>query len=204
MTGRAPWGDQAGFTLAELLVATLMSVIVLAAAVGAFHFGLHATLATADRAEAQQNARWALQRMIQEIRGAGYDPTAIPPGYNFDAVVNQTTNSLTVQSDLNGNGVLDTPAGCDPAAAAERVRYRLVGDTLTRSTDPGNPACEVAVVGGVQALTFAYLAEDGVTPAATPAAIRTIAVTVRTAPSSPDPRFPGDAIMADRVRLRNR
>ncbi len=198
------WRDQAGFTLAELLVAVLMSVIVLAAAVGAFHFGLQATLATTDRAEAQQNARWALERMIQEIRGAGYDPTAIPPGYNFEAVVNQTATSLTVQSDLNGNGVLDAPAGCDPAAVAERVRYRLVGDTLTRSTDPGNPACEVAVVGGVQALTFAYLAEDGVTPALSPDTIRTVAVSVRTVPSTPDPRFPGDAVMVDRVRLRNR
>lgn len=204
MTNLRACRDQSGFTLAELLVALLMSVLVLAAGVSAFQFGLTATLATSDRAEAQQNARWAVERMIQEIRGAGFDPTRVPPAFNFDAIANQTATSLVLQNDFNGNGALDPPGACDPTATTERVQYRLLNGTLTRSTDPANPACEVAVVGGVQALAFTYFQEDGVTPAAAPADIRVVAVTITTVPSAADPRFPGQATMVDRVRLRNR
>lgn len=190
-----------GFTLVELLVALVVAVLVAAAASTAFQLGTRTLLAAAAQTEAQQNARWALERMISEIRGAGYDPTGRPPAYTFDPIVGATPTSLTIQSDFNGNGILDPPGACDPTAVTERVAYRLSGTQLLRATDPPANACESVVVSGVTALRFTYLDADG-NPAATPAAIRTVVVTVTV--RAEGAQGPGTVAMTDRVRLRNR
>ncbi len=194
-------GGARGFTLVELLVGLAVAALVLAAAGLVLQFGLGAVQASANQAEAQQGARWALERMVQEIRGAGYDPTATPPAYHFDAVTAATATGLTLQSDLNGNGVVDPSGSCDPAAVTERVGYRLVGTELRRATDPPANTCEAPVVAGVTGFDLAYLDADG-NPTATPSAIRTVAVTVTLAAGSGGA---GRSVtLADRVRLRNR
>ena len=48
----------------------------LAATATLLHLGLHAWVWGAARVEAQQSARYALERMASELREAGYDPTA--------------------------------------------------------------------------------------------------------------------------------
>jgi prepilin-type N-terminal cleavage/methylation domain-containing protein len=192
---------QGGFTLVELLVALAVAGLVLAAAGLALQAGLATVQAGTDQADAQQSARWALDRMIQEIRGAGYDPTAKPPAYNFDAVVGPAPTSLTLQSDFNGNGVVDAQGACDPSAPAERVAYRLVGTELRRSTDPPANACEAVMVGGVSGLSFAYLDADG-NPTALGQAVRTVVVAVTV--TSTVGGGARSVAMTDRVRLRNR
>jgi type IV pilus assembly protein PilW len=198
--------SEQGLTALELLVASALAVIVLAAASLAFQAGQTTTLATTDQAEAQQKTRWGLERMIQEIRGAGLDPcqtprcATAPP--HFDAITGQGVTTLTIQNDLNGNGVIDAPAGaCDPTAVTERVRYRLNAGQLYRSTDPNNAACDVPAVSGVAALSFTYLDEAG-NVTATSSAIRTVIVSVT---ASSETTKPDRAIvMSDRVRIRNR
>lgn len=201
--------SQAGFTLAELLVAMVLAALVLAGASVAFQTGSQIVLAGAEQAEAQQGARWAIERMIEEIRGTGYDPTAMrptgPPVYHFDAITNQTATSLTLQSDWNGDGAIAAGA-CDlndPTndAKKEQVRYRLVGTTLMRSNNIGNNACEDTVVSGVQALTFTYLQEDD-TVTAVSSNIRTVVISITVASEGTGPRR--QVVMVDRVRLRNR
>lgn len=191
----------AGFTLVELLVGLAVAALVLAAATLGFQVGSQTLQGASRQAEAQQNARWTVERMITEIRGAGYDPTATPPTYNFDPIVNQTATSLTLQSDFNGTGVLDPPGVCDPTAVTERVGYRMVGSVLFRSTDPPANTCESAIAGGVSSLSFGYLDADG-NVATAPSTIRTVAVSVTM--RSEGVGAPRLAVMSDRVRLRNR
>ncbi len=191
---------QGGFTLVELLVGLAVAGLVLAAAGLMLQLGLATVQAGTGQADAQQNARWALERMVREIRGAGYDPTAKPPAYNFDAVVSPAPTSLTLQSDFDGNGVVDAQGACDPSAPAERVAYRLVGTQLRRSTDPPANTCEDVVVGGVSGLSFTYLDADG-NPTAVGQAVRTVVVAVTVTSTVGGAR---SVAMADRVRLRNR
>jgi type II secretory pathway component PulJ len=199
--------SQAGFTLLELLIGGVVTAIVLAAVTLAYQVGQTTLVAATNQAEAQQKARWGLERMVQEIRGAGLDPcqpprcATAPP--HFDAITNQGSTTLTIQNDFNGNGLIDAPAGpCDPTAVTERVRYRLVGNQLFRSTNPADAACDAPVVSGVATFGLTYLDEAGNVTASGPA-IRTVVVSVTMASESGSGRNRSVA-MADRVRIRNR
>ena len=192
---------EAGFTLTELLVALAMAGVVLAGASLAFQMASTTARGGTDQAQAQQNARAAVARMIQEIRGAGYDPTGKAPAYNFTAIANQGAQTLQLQNDLNGNGVLDGAGACDVSAQTEKVGYRLVGNDLRRSTDAPTNACEGTVVGGVTNLRFDYYnADDNLT--ADPTLIRTVVVTLTL--RSEMGGASRSITMTDRVRLRNR
>jgi prepilin-type N-terminal cleavage/methylation domain-containing protein len=191
----------AGFTLVEMLVAAAVSAFVLAGAGVAFQVGTRTLRGGADQADAQQNARWALERLVQEIRGAGLDPRATPPAYNFDAVTSPTATGFVLQSDHDGDGVLDPPGACDVTATTERVSYRLVDTRLRRSTDPPNYTCEGSIIHGVNNLQFTYLDADGVATA-TPSAIRTIVITLTI--ESLSGGYGRRVSLTDRVRLRNR
>jgi type II secretory pathway component PulJ len=198
---------EAGFTLAELLAAMAVGVLVLIAAGFAFQVAGGTLSRGSDQTEAQQNARWALERMVQEIRGAGYNPTAVPPNYSFTAIKAPTQTSLILQSDFNGNGVLDAPGGCDPSAPSERVSYRLVGTELRRATDPPANTCESVVVGGVRQLALSYFDMSGNAlsfpiSAAAEATVRSVAVTLTLQPETGGTQ--PVVTLTDRVRLRNR
>ena len=194
---------QRGFTITELLVALAVVALVLAGALATLEVGLATVSTSAGRAETQSNARVALERMVPDIRSAGYDPT----GAAFDVVINQSATSVTLQSDRNASGVIDAPpaGACDPVAPSELVRYRLVGTELRRSVNPAIDSCETVVVGGVQALSFSYLDATGAATA-TSANIRTVAVslTLRPETAGHNSNQPTAATMTDRVRLRNR
>jgi prepilin-type N-terminal cleavage/methylation domain-containing protein len=204
---------ESGFTLTELLVALGIMGLMLAAAAGTLQVGLGSVQASVDKADAQQNARLALERMVQEIRGAGYDPKAVPPTtYPFAAVAGRTATALTLQNNFNGSvgGVLgnglDPQGACDPLApTAELVAYRLVGTELRRSTDPPTHACQAVVMTGVSALTFSYLDADGGTvplSASSDGNVRSVVVSVIGRSTSGGTEYA--VSMADRVRLRNR
>jgi prepilin-type N-terminal cleavage/methylation domain-containing protein len=195
---------QAGFTLTELLVAMGIAGLVLAAVGVTLQFGMATVQAGVDQTESQQNGRQALQRLIEEIRGAGYDPTATPPPYTFPALTLETATRLVLQSDLNGNGVLDAQGACDASAPAEIVGYRLVGTQLRRSTDPPAWTCEAVLVTGLAGLTFGYLdANRAVLGLPVPAdATRTVVVTLTA--RSETGGGERSVVFMDWARLRNR
>ena len=72
---RALVTDQGGFTLVEMMVATAIMGFVLSAALLSLQAGTQASDVTTGRAEAQSNIRFALDRMIADMRAAGNDPT---------------------------------------------------------------------------------------------------------------------------------
>lgn len=199
---RNPLGDRAGFSLLELLVAAASAILLMMGATLMFRVGTQSVLGATEEVDAQQGARIAIERMIQEVRGTGYDPTAVGTAYHFDPVANATATSITLQNDFNGNGVLDAAVGgCNASAVTELVGYRLVGTELRRSTDPPTYACEASIVAGVTSLQFSYLDADG-NPTTVGANVRTVLISLTV--QSQTPGWNRQVAMTDRVRLRNR
>ena len=136
-----------GYTLVDLLVALAVGGGVLAATATLLHLGVHAWVWGAARVEAQQSARYALERMASELREAGYDPTAA----GIAAVVVAEPDRVAFQRDFNGNGVVDP--------TRERVTYLLrPGESILRR-DAGGGA--QPVINGVRALRLTYLDREG-------------------------------------------
>lgn len=179
-----------GFTLVELLVALAVVGLVLAGTVSLLHRGQQSYLLGAGGLEAQQSARVALERLAREIRKAGFDPV----GASFSSIVNPTPTSVTVQNDLNGNGIID--------ARGETVTFLLRGTTLRRNAGGGAQP----IIEGVRALTFTYLDADGI-PTAVPEKIRTVIVALTVGPDSLEGAPSRDVLavtMRTQIRLRNR
>ena len=179
--------DHGGFTLTELLVAMTCLGLVLAALTGMFVSGQQSFLVGANQVEAQENVRIALQRMSDEIRGAGNGPS----GAKFTAIAaGQTATSLILQNDWNGNGSIEpaVTTNVNGAPRGEQVTYSYVGTQLMRQ-ESGVDAAAVPLVGGIQSLTFTYLGADGATTAVTDN-IRSVTVAVRGGPQTCAPTNP--------------
>src|SRR6266545_4372512 len=64
------WREECGFTLVELLAAFAVLAVVLGGALAVHRSALQAYLAGSNKAEVQQGARVALQRVARDIRNA--------------------------------------------------------------------------------------------------------------------------------------
>ncbi len=129
-----------GLSLIELLVAMAMMGLVMAATVTLLLAGHAAHAVGTARAEATQSARVALERMGSELRQAGYDPQ----GTRFEPILVAEPARVTLQRDLNENGVIDP--------TRERITYLLRGSVLRREAGGGaQPLAE-----GVSRLQLTY------------------------------------------------
>src|ERR1700680_2180170 len=63
--------SQNGFSLLELMIASLIGVILMAAKSSLFRLGMNATFTVTQRAETQQNMRAAIELMTKDISMAG-------------------------------------------------------------------------------------------------------------------------------------
>jgi hypothetical protein len=146
------------------------------------HLGLRAWVWGAARVEAQQSARYALERMAGELREAGYDPTVA----GIAPVVLAEPTRVVFQRDLNGNGVVDP--------TRERVTYLLrPGETILRR-DAGGGA--QPVVESVRSFRLDYVDRAGA-PTTDPAAVT--AVRIRLEIGGAD----GGVVMETQATLRN-
>jgi type II secretory pathway component PulJ len=174
-----------GFTLAELLVAMGSAGLVLAGLVTFLVAGQQSFLAGSNQIDAQQNVRIAIARMIDEIRGSGNAPGAAGNCPTRSAIgAGQTPTSLTLQNDWNGNGCIDPGAVVmvNGSPRGEQVSYTFAGSQLLRQESAVSNVAE-PVVGGIEALAFAYLDASGAVTG-TAASICSVVVTVRTRPET--------------------
>jgi prepilin-type N-terminal cleavage/methylation domain-containing protein len=171
-------GD-AGFTLAEMLVGLAVTGIVMAALFGLLTASQQSVLQGTNQAEAQQNARAVLSRMIDDIRSAGYDPT----NSGFSTIINQTATAFTLQNDWNGNGAIqnNVTTTLSGVARGEQITYSLSGTTLSRQESQVDGAA--LPIAQVQSMTLQYLDVAGAVTA-TAANIRTVTVTLVVSPDS--------------------
>jgi prepilin-type N-terminal cleavage/methylation domain-containing protein len=211
--------NERGYTLAEMLVVCAIVGLVMASLLGLVLSGQQAFWYGTTQVDAQQTARVAVERMVKEIREAGYypqPPTPLTTGacsalicyaYNFDAIATGLSSSaVTLQYDWNGDGTSAASAKVnDPVLCAtgstcrgERVAYAFSSGALTRQ-EMGVDASPVTIASGITSLTFTYFDENGASTAVA-ADVRTIGVTL-TAQSANQGAY---VTMSDRIRLRNR
>ena len=172
-------------SLAELLVALVTFGLVAAAAFTLLDEGQRAWAFGVARAETQQSARVALARLTGEIRAAGRG------GRGFDAVAVAAPDTIMLQQDLDGDGVI--------AARGERVTWRLAGTILRRDAGGGAQP----IVNGVHALALTYFDAAGA-PTTAPAEVRSVEIVLVTRPDYTVPGSTVSTVLTTRVRLRNR
>jgi hypothetical protein len=166
-----------------MLVALAIGGGILASTLTLLHLGLRAWVWGAARVEAQQSARYALERMAGELREAGYDPTVA----GIPAVVVAEPTRLVFQRDFNGNGLVDP--------TRERVTYVLRAGETTLRRDAGGGA--QPVIEGVRALRLTYLDRAGA-ETTDPAAVIAVHVRLEVGDGSVG------ALMETQATLRNR
>lgn len=211
--------NERGYTLAEMLVVCAIVGLVMASLLGLVITGQKAFWYGTTQVDAQQTARVAVERMVKEIREAGYYPQAPTPittgacatilcySYNFDAIASgPTSTALTLQYDWNGDGVsassgtVNDPVLCATGAACrgERIIYAFSSGALTRQ-EIGVDGTAQTIASGITSLAFTYMDTNGTVTSA-PTDIRIIGVTV-TAQTATQGAY---VTMSDRIRLRNR
>lgn len=173
---------QRGHSLVEVLVATAVMALLMAATLSILQSGLAASGWGSGRIEAQQAIRVALERMVREIREAGYDPAAA----GVEAVIVAEPARIVFQRDLNGNGVIDP--------THERVTYLLRPGESTLRRDAGGGAQPIAE--GVRRFVLAYFDVEGA-PTTEPARIASVRIELEAGRAGPE------ATMGTQVMLRN-
>ncbi len=146
---------ESGFTLVELLVTMVISLVVMGGIYSTYYSQQKSYLAQEQVAAMQQNLRAAMYNIADEIRMAGYDAT----GSNlFGLVANGSdgritdANNIYFTLDWDGDGVVDVNGD-------EQKAFRLNNGNLEKySTDAVDWQ---TVAENIDALNFAYLDEDG-------------------------------------------
>ena len=206
-----------GFSTAEVLVGSVLSLMALAAVYSVQRAQTNAFAAQSTYAESQNVTRSVIDLMTRELRMATYDPTtaALPtsPGPSCPGVkqgiVEASLSKLHFQQDLSGDGALVAPG--------EDVVYDVLGTDLRRTDGPTLP---VPLVSGVAAggLEFRYfdgsnppvqLVPTGSPPALTPSqrdCVAKVRITVRANLPNPDPNnsTPIASLAECEVAVRNR
>ncbi|PQP33112.1 hypothetical protein C6A36_00950 [Desulfobacteraceae bacterium SEEP-SAG10] len=138
-----------GFTIVELLVGMVVSLLAMGAVYSTF-LSQHKSYLVQDQVSAmQQNLRAAMFYMQREIRMAGCDP--LDTG-NFGITTAQAlANSITFTEDIRGSAVGSPPDGT--LQTAETIIYSLTGGNLVRDVGGGNQV----VAQNIDALDFVYL-----------------------------------------------
>lgn len=124
--------QDAGFTLVELLVATVLAMIVLGAGVMIFTAGIQSQPRVDTQAGAIQQARTTMERMVRELRQGSSVPTA----------TGSTLGVVTFVDD----------ATCGTTTPQCRVTYTCTAGNCTRVVarpDGSSPGTAVRVVSGI-------------------------------------------------------
>lgn len=104
-------GKEKGVTLIELLVALVISAVLVAAIYRTF-IGQQKTYVVQEQVvDMQQNVRVAINRMMSEIRMAGFGNVDLASGVNgFTNVITPNANSITIVGGLRQISALETDA----------------------------------------------------------------------------------------------
>lgn len=170
---------ESGFTLVELLVAMVISLVVMGGIYSTYHSQQKSYLVQEQVAAMQQNLRSAMYNMAREVRMAGYDPT----GGSGAGMVSANANSVQFTMDITGgeadgvdndsDGLVDADDLADEARygdgnsddANENISYALYDADGDGDNDLGrndvNDAGIQLIAENIDALNFVYLDEDG-------------------------------------------
>jgi len=173
--------------LADLLAALAVFGLIAAATFTTLQEGLRAYTIGAARAESQQSARVALERLAGELRMAGLGPQ----DSTFAAISVAEPTRVVLHRDLDGDGAV--------TASGETITWRLAGRTLRRDAGGGAQP----IIDGVRSFVLEYLDGAG-EPTASASDVRTVVITLVTEAESVLAGRDVTTTFATRVRLRNR
>jgi Tfp pilus assembly protein PilW len=201
--------NEAGFTAAEMLVSAAVIAIIMAGLLSLLMSGQQSYLAGANRAEAQQNSRLVVERMVRELRTAGHDPRRTESFAAVTALASGT--GFVIRNDWNASGAIETnvTVTVDNVAHGEQITYTFSGNTLTRQ-ESNVDGSAVTVTNRIGSATIQYLDADDATVSspsgANAALIRTVVLDVTTLPDTVEAGTATNAAVRSqtRVRVRNR
>jgi prepilin-type N-terminal cleavage/methylation domain-containing protein len=170
-----------GFTLAELLVVCAIVGFIMAGVFALQRQGQTAYTMGAARVETQQNARLALDRLMDELR-----------------LSSGVTNAPSCNNAATGGTSISFNWTSPITLAGEAVSYQLSGTNLQRTDASGTQT----LIGGVQTLNIWCFQSDGVTLTATPANVSSVRVRITTQDETVASRKQ-HAVVQSQVRLRN-
>lgn len=185
--------DKRGFTVAELLVAALFGMIVVATLYGFFREQMFNLLAQETKTATLEDARGALDLMVRELSNAGSFPLpanypTIRPandddGNNCKRIVSASATSIRIQADLNGDG------DCADDNEDITYTYNSTSGTIERNSSTSPVVSNVALASGSDFFTY-YVA--GSTTAVTPSstninAIKRVKITFKVEVDDPTP-----------------
>ena len=205
MKAKASRASQAGFSLLELLLVVGMITVTMGATMSLLVSSQRVYSAEQATADAQENARFALSRLSEILRGAGNNPASIQTfnPLTSTSVSNNGTpvapgtagNQVRVFADYNGNGTFnDNISSSDNIISSENVTLRLsaAGIEMVDNT-PGGVVSPLAQ--DIQSLAFTESPDRRSI---------TITVTARSARAIPGETGFRTTTATGRVRLRNR
>jgi prepilin-type N-terminal cleavage/methylation domain-containing protein len=137
--------DNRGLTLIEVMITAVMLGTVLGVVSAVFYSSNDTYAKTSRRVSLQRNARLGMDIMVKELRQAGCDPA----GTGVSAIVFASSDSLRIQADLDGDGVIET------AEPSEDVTYfyNVFSQVLFRNPGTGPQV----LVPNVSSLVLDYL-----------------------------------------------
>jgi type IV pilus assembly protein PilW len=103
--------NDAGFTMIEVMVGTVLSLIVVAAALALLIVSQKTTIISGQVAATQQNSRTAMELLARDLRLASYSYMANNPGAPTIGACSITTGTMTIPVGLRPND--SNPAGAD-------------------------------------------------------------------------------------------
>jgi prepilin-type N-terminal cleavage/methylation domain-containing protein len=192
---------QRGYTLVEMVISIAVGMVIIAAIYAAVNMGQRSTVNVERKVAAHQDARASLGLMALEIEMASFNPTYasgvwVAPGdctpgsgnQNYRGIQDATVISMTVESDINENGVI---GGTGNPNEVITYAYDSTNQYITRSTNcsgggnqpflgdiptSGNPRT-VRVINTDAVPVFQYFDAQGtqITAAGLPAGIPNIA-----------------------------
>jgi type IV pilus assembly protein PilW len=171
-----------GFTMIELMVAMVVSLLALGAIYSTFLAQHHSYQVQEETSQMQQNIRTAMYYMQREIRMAGSNPFKTLPLSNF-GITAAGQNSITFTEDVKSGvpPVVGPPDGFVNInnVPDEDITYTLNGTDLVRIDNNANGGLgdTQIVAQNIDWLDFVYLDVNGI-PTATLADIRSVQITI--------------------------
>lgn len=146
---RPPTRLRAGFTLLEILLATLIAVLLLAALYTALNVTLRQTQSGRDAVEAEDLSRGVFNKIAGDLNGT---LTPLPPVYGANSGASGSATSSSSTGTTAGSSSTDPTASAAPAAAAPSTTTPATGTTdptMPAATDTATATATPLVQGGV-------------------------------------------------------
>jgi len=152
---------EGGFTLVELMITVLLSMLIMGALASVYVNHQNNTIAQDQVTELQQNLRAAIYLIEHDIRMAGYDPLNIAGA----SITTATANNLVFTKVENSDGVdNDGDTTIDEDDELTTVSYYLfdsLGDGDMELGRKLNTSNVDAVAENIDAIEFYYTLDDG-------------------------------------------